>query len=200
MAWPLDTSWPTWVEYPGTPSTFGSSDFNKVQAAIGNLARTPSARLSRTDAPEVNSSLTPGLVHWNRLVWKTDDGMVSNSISGTFYVDGITLPYAGLWEVGATVRNQFNNSVGMAQIQLNLHTASDNVDLLVDADTVPCSASYPSFLRCRQMIVVTAATVAKTAQVQLQYVQNSGGGATLTNNILAAYPSLWARLVDLGTT
>jgi hypothetical protein len=200
MAWPLDTSWPTWVEYPGSPSSFGSSDFNKVQAAIGNLARQPSAKLSRTDAPAVTTSFTPGLVHWNRLVWQTDTAMVSSSISGTTYVDGINIPYAGLWEVGCTIRNQFNNNTGMAQMFLNLHTSSDNVDLLIDADTAQCNVNYPSFLRCRQLIMVAASTVAKSPQLQAQYVQNSGGDATLTNNILAAYPTLWARLLDLGTT
>jgi hypothetical protein len=199
MAWPVDLSFTTWADYPGSPSTPGAGDLNKIQAGITNLARTPSARLSRSDTPIVDSAVSFGLFHWNRLVWKTDTSLVSSTISGTTYVDGIYLPYAGLWEVGCIIRNQFNNSSGVAQLQLNMHT-SDNVDFLIDADIVPCSASYASFLKCRQMVVVSTATLAKTPMLQAQYAQNSGGGATITTNILSAYPTMWARLVDLGTT
>jgi hypothetical protein len=171
---------------------------NKIQASISNLAKTPSARVSRSDAAVVDSSAAFGLFHWNNLIWETDPAMVG-TIGGTTYVTGINIPYAGLWEVGGIIRNQFNNNTGMAQMQLNLHT-SDNVDLLIDADTALCSATYPSFLRCRQLIQVASSTLAKSPQLQLQYAQNSGGAATITNNILSAYPSLWARLLDLGTT
>lgn len=69
---PLTTTFPTWVNYPGSPSTPGASDLNAIQDSIRFLARPPMATARRSFPVSVPHS-TESTIRFDQTWVDTDD-------------------------------------------------------------------------------------------------------------------------------
>lgn len=186
MAFPLDLSFPTWVN----GQTPGAGDLNKMQNAAIDLANPPSASVTRTDVLLVSSSFTFNGLYWNTVLFETDSTLVPN-IGGTTYTDRIYLKYKGLWEIGCTIRTQTNNTFGYGQLQLMLRNGSDNTEFNVDTDTADNDKQRASVLRTHCFVKINQTQVNNQIFVRAEYVQDSGGDNSIRTDY-PAYPVMYA--------
>lgn len=185
---PLDLGFTTFVGYPGSPSSPGAADINRVQNDLTWLANPPSASLTNTNPAVVASSFSNTTLNWNNAIWANTPGMVATSMNLTHPTDRISFPYIGKYRCVLRIRTQYNNTAGLAQAFLiYTDTGGDNT---CDGDEKDCNATNPRWLRCEYDIVVDASHLANGACMRAQFVQSSGGVATITTDALGANPRL----------
>jgi hypothetical protein len=202
MGWPIDTNFTAFTDYPGSPSTPGAADMNRLAQGVGNVANPPLMNLSRTQLLFVSSSLTFNRVLWNQVEGHTDNTLLrSNSTgtpgSGTYFTDRIYLPYPGEVWFNVVLRTQTNNSVGYGQLAVSASFDSSYGDSQQDTDTAPNSTAYASVLRCSRTIIVGADQVAAGVALVVDYAQNSGGDNSIRVQY-PAYPLFQVRYVGKG--
>jgi hypothetical protein len=185
---PLDLGFTNWVSYPASPSDVGAADFNRIQNDLTWLASPPSASLHYTGTAIYASSFTYSTLQWNNAIWANTTGMVSVAMNLTHPTDRIAFPYPGKYRCQLTMRTQFSNTSGLAQAQL-IYTDTSG-DQVADGAEKDCNSTFPRWLKCEYDIVIDASHIANGASIRGQFVQNSGGDATVTTSPLGAYPRL----------
>ncbi len=185
---PLDLGFTTWVGYPAVPNTPGAADLNRIQGDLSWLATPPSASLHYTGTAIYANSFAYSTLQWNNIIWANTTGMVNAATNLTHPTDRITFVYPGKYRCRLSMRTQYNATSGLAQAQL-IYTDSSG-DQVADGAEKDCHATNPRWLKCEYDIVIDAGHIANGASIRAQYVQSSGGDATVTTSSLGAFPRL----------
>jgi hypothetical protein len=199
---PMDLAFPTYVNYPGSPSTPDAAEMNRLNNGIINLSNPPSAKWQATNTQLVTTSpltLTP--IFFDTKQWQTDDAMTVDNSTGTvgsahYKTDRIFLPYPGEWHIGAMAKTQTNNNAGVGYMVLSIIFNDGSSETDYDADKCDNNVVVASFLHTSAQVRVTSAHVAKQICCRVKYAQNSGGTNALVSQD-PAWPCLYARW--LGT-
>ena len=205
MSWPIDTAFPTFVGYPGSPSNPGASDTNRWSQGIIGIADPPLTYLSRTISldPLYPSGLTVNRVLWDQIQQQNDPAMTRSNSTGTpgvtrsYVTDRIYLPYPGEVEFNCILRTQTNNTVGYGQLTVSVSFDNTFPDSQQDTDTAANDVRFAQVLRCRRSIIVGAAQVTAGIAIVVDYFQVSGGVNTL-NIKYPAYPLFQVRYLGKG--
>jgi hypothetical protein len=176
------------VDYPSSPSDVAAADVNRLQNDVTWLANQPSASLHYTNTAIYASGLTFSTLQWNNAIWANTTGMVSVAMNLTHPTDRIAFPFPGKYRCRLSMRTQYSNTSGLAQAQL-IYTDTSG-DQVADGAEKDCNATFARWLKCEYDILIDAGHIANGASIRAQFVQNSGGDATVTTSPLGAYPRL----------
>lgn len=192
---PFDGNFTTWA-HAQTP---GEADLNRIQNDLLFMSSPPFMMLNRSGTAVYGSTLVPVDLMWDTIV-ETNSNPTSEMVASGL-TNKIICPYVGDWEIKAKVRSQFNNTAGSVQIFLYKTYTSGHADVLLDEDESPCTAIGAVHLRINCDTQIVQSDLALGAGFKIQYVQNSGGNATVTTDstIYNAWPRFSARWVGTSS-